>query len=294
MARRQSVILFTLGAFAGLSTETVAVLVSKHSSSSSTLCEKTVSDNLSVAEINLWLIRGETMPPPPPEILDHNARFALCARDRLTFARQVPKNLFMEFVVPYRNVDEPVDDWRPHFFKSLYPAASQAQTLKEAAEIIYPRIWRNLGNNVSFQANCTPAIMAPMSETLRLGHASCTGCSILVVDAMRAVGIPARIVGTPEWNLPSGGNHNWVEVWTGEGIGWHFFDAAPADTVSWDSGWFMGGNVKSAVPGGMHGIYSPVWHGNVTSNYTITWRNPPVLLPAVERTSFYKQVAAAA
>jgi transglutaminase-like putative cysteine protease len=37
---------------------------------------------------------------------------------------------------------------------------------------------------------------------------------VLVVDACRAVGIPARVAGVPAWT-GSRGNHTWAEVWDG-------------------------------------------------------------------------------
>ena len=35
--------------------------------------------------------------------------------------------------------------------------------------------------------------------------------SIFLISALRSVGIPARMAGTPDWIL-GGGNHDWVEV----------------------------------------------------------------------------------
>ena len=35
------------------------------------------------------------------------------------------------------------------------------------------------------------------SESMKIGYASCSGLSIILVDACRAVGVPARVVGTP-------------------------------------------------------------------------------------------------
>jgi len=71
-------------------------------------------------------------------------------------------------------------------------------------------------------------------STIVYGYASCTGVSILYADALRAVGVPARIVGTPAWNADvSHGNHNWVEVYLGtqaygNADGWYFIEASPA------------------------------------------------------------------
>ena len=54
---------------------------------------------------------------------------------------------------------------------------------------------------------------------MRQGMASCTGLSILLVDALRSVGIPARFAGTASWH-DDRGNHSWTEVRLDDG--WHF------------------------------------------------------------------------
>ena len=64
-----------------------------------------------------------------------------------------------------------------------------------------------------FEPNQTPAIMDPMSARA-FGHASCTGMSIYMSSALRTIGIPARVVGTPAWhNHKADGNHNWIEIY---------------------------------------------------------------------------------
>lgn len=250
-----------------------------------------------------WL--RDTAPPQEAhrsdEFLRRNSEFALKARAEVPVAQLVPEELFLNEVLPYRLLDEPVDDWRPSFFTVLAPLAKQARSLREAVEIIVPRVFTDLRKSsevmkepiddpVIFRGNCTPEIMAPISETLRKGYASCTGCSILVADALRAVGIPARVVGTPAWNLPTGGNHNWVEVWTGDG--WHFFDAAPIAKVDLDKAWFVPGNTKKAVKGTLHGIYAPLWDkSKADGEYTITWRDSSPQMPAEDRTEFYLHLA---
>ena len=72
---------------------------------------------------------------------------------------------------------------------------------------------------------------------METGLASCTGLSILLVDACRALGIPARIVGCPLW-VNKRGNHTWVEVWD-EGV-WKFTGAAEYDSKGLNRGWFAG------------------------------------------------------
>ena len=38
-----------------------------------------------------------------------------------------------------------------------------------------------------------------VQETLRRGAATCTGLSLVLVAALRSLGMPARVVGTPAW-----------------------------------------------------------------------------------------------
>mmetsp|Transcript_93891 Transcript_93891/g.169584 ORF Transcript_93891/g.169584 Transcript_93891/m.169584 type:complete len:353 (+) Transcript_93891:22-1080(+) len=255
---------------------------------------------MTTAEAETWL--SENADPRQPkqseEYLRNNAAYALKARAEVPVAAAVPLELFLHGVLPYRNVDEPVDEWRPGFFQVLAPIAAEAKTLREAVEAVVPRIFTELrasrkvtnepnATPVVFKANCTPAIMAPISETLHQGYASCTGMSILVVNGLRSVGIPARVVGTPLWNVESGGNHNWVEVWTGEGDdGWQFFDAAPTEKLTLNEAWFVPGNTMHAVKGTKNGIYSSEWTPSDVE-YPLTWRDPAINWRAKDRTDYY-------
>ena len=68
------------------------------------------------------------------------------------------------------------------------------------------------------------------------GLASCTGLSILLVDACRSVHVPARLVGIPQWSNKRG-NHTWVEVW--DNGDWHFTGAAEYNKNGLDRAWFQ-------------------------------------------------------
>jgi len=251
-----------------------------------------------------WLTQNADprQPRETDQYLRTTAEYALKARNEIKVAGEVPEDIFLEFVLPYRLVDEPVDNFRKSFYDVLAPSAKKAENLTSAVKDIVPRIFtelraskevmRDKANDtaVVFKSNQTPAVMAPISETLLAGYASCTGTSILIVDALRSVGIPARVVGTPEWNIPTKGNHNWVEVWTGEGEdGWHFFDASEHNPVSLDKGWFFPGNTQHASKDDpMHKIYTATWSEDATdSEYPLTWRTPFVNWRAKDRTDFY-------
>merc|ERR550537_1137988 len=103
----------------------------------------------------------------------------------------------------------------------------------------------------------TPQVMAPLSETLEKGYASCTGMSIFLANCMRSVGIPARIVGVNEWNRPEKGNHNWVEIWMGDH--WNFVDSVPGSELTWNQTWFKDQATKQSSVPKSHAILSPLW-----------------------------------
>jgi len=136
-----------------------------------------------------------------------------------------------------------------------------------------------------FKSSQTPLIYDPMS-TLVFGYASCTGVSILFANALRAVGIPARVVGTPAWNdVEANGNHNWVEVWV-DGT-WEFIEAEPA-----------GGEETLTNPCDKW-FCSPAKMANGTRFYATAWTKGSVVYPmawdleneqvqGVDRTEYYQ------
>jgi hypothetical protein len=218
-------------------------------------------------------------------ILKNNADFAVKTRD-LPYSSQVPKSMFLEYVLPYRHFDEPLDDWRPKMYKTLLPFVKDKATLQEAAEALFPAWGNAFGKQLKFKGDQTPQIMAPLSQTLEKGFASCTGMSIFLVNCMRSVGIPARIVGVNEWNRPEKGNHNWVEIWVGDH--WNFVDAVPTgDLVTWNKTWFVEQAAKQTSTPAKYAIMSPLWGPEAHSAYNMSWRTPSTFVPAIDVTTNY-------
>lgn len=233
-----------------------------------------------------WLAERQPAGNHQRDLQLRNAEYALKAKSLSDHTGEVSEDMFLREVLPLRHLDEPIDDWRPAFYEKLAPLVQGKRSLREMAEAVIPAVFNGgLGKKLVFKPNNTPQIMAPESETLVKGYASCTGLSIILADALRSVGVPARVVGTAVWNIKTGGNHNWVEVWWGGN--WHFVDAGPTQKVDWDSTWFID-TAKKAQPGTIHGIYTAVVdRTEADSQYTLTWREPPVKQPALDRTAFY-------
>ena len=129
-------------------------------------------------------------------------------------------------------------------------------------------------------------------STMLFGYASCTGVSILYIDALRTLGIPARLVGTPGWNgNVANGNHNWVEVWLGndDSEGWKFIEGLPAGGSSETfqdpcDKWFCSeanfdDNQKTKVYAAQY--------SDTEISFPMAWDLENLDIPGIDRTKYY-------
>ena len=122
-------------------------------------------------------------------------------------------------MLPYATTNEPRTNWRDVMWSVLHPLmaaqlmdgdemeSGSTSLLAAAATRLNNKMWDatalgrfNGGKKIVFKGEMTPRVFDPMS-TLLFGYASCTGVSILYVDALRTIGIPARVTGTPAWHV---------------------------------------------------------------------------------------------
>ena len=87
-------------------------------------------------------------------------------------------------------------------------------------------------------------------QAIKESMATCTGLSILLTDAYRAVGIPSRLAGTAMWTNYRG-NHTWSEVLVNDQ--WHFIEYYP-DTL--DKSWFVADAGKADPENMLHWVYA--------------------------------------
>jgi hypothetical protein len=118
-------------------------------------------------------------------------------------------------------------------------------------------------------------------ETMESGWSSCTGLSILLANACRTRGIPARLAGTPLW-IDDSGNHTWVEVWA-DGR-WHHVESA--DPNSWDTAWFDAKAAQADASDPMHRIYAVMPGGPCV--FPLAWDLDRTDIRAVDVTEHYR------
>jgi len=199
------------------------------------------------------------------EYLIENVNYAYKARSESDWAKSVPQEIFFNDVLPYASINERRDRWRKDFHTRFSPLVKGARTLEEAAQILNKEIWKMI--DVRYHARKRPKPDQSPYESIDAGFASCTGLSVLLIDACRSVGVPSRFVGTPMW-ANKRGNHSWVEIW--DGNSWQFTGACEYSAAGLGHAWFKGSASKAIKEDPKHAIYATSWKQTKT-NFPLIW-----------------------
>lgn len=212
-----------------------------------------------------------------------NCRLAYQARAEFPWARAVPEDIFLNDVLPYANLDERRDAWRQELYDRCKPLVAGCKTGTEVAQVLNSKLFPALKLGYSTQRrrpNQSPA------ESIEQGKASCTGLSIVLADACRAVGVPARLVGTAKWATKPG-NHTWVEIWD---HGWHFTGACEPDPAGLDRGWFVGDAAKAKADVPENAIWAASFR-RTGSHFPLVWAPGRQTVPGENVTARYTKAA---
>lgn len=121
----------------------------------------------------------------------------------------VPPEIRQAYLQADRVFFEQPCEWRSSVAAIFRPLVAHCKTAREATLHIAANMTSATG--VYYSTQRSKAVMNAM-EALREKKVSCSGQSILLVCALRSVGIPARVVGVLTWNHVRG-NHTWAEAW---------------------------------------------------------------------------------
>ncbi len=143
------------------------------------------------------------------ERIKKEVKLALKAREQFPWAKNTPWDIYENDVLPYATVTEERDEWRELFHKTFTPIVADCQTATQATLAIAKSIQDTIKVKYSTERR---APHQGIKESLQSGLVSCTGQSILLIAALRSVGIPARMAGVLCWTHVRG-NHSWVEAW---------------------------------------------------------------------------------
>jgi len=219
------------------------------------------------------------------EFLMTNLDLALTARTNFAWARAISEPTFLNDVLPYASLDEPREEWRSGFYKLASEIVRDCKTAGEAAQVLNRDLFKRL--NVHYNTGRKRNNQSP-AESIEQGKATCTGLAIILVDACRAVGVPARIAGVPQWANKEG-NHTWAEYWDGD---WHFLGADEYDKAGPDRAWF---NNDAAITvatatNSINQIYASSWRRTGT-HFPLAWDFDSHEVPGINVSYRYANLA---
>jgi predicted esterase len=232
----------------------------------------------------------DNMPPKDraaltSDFLMENLSLALEARKTFPWAAALPERTFLNEVLPYASLDEPRDPWRPDFYRIASGIVRDCKTATEAAQALNLEFFKQI--NVHYNLGRKRNNQSP-KESIEQHKATCTGLAIILVDACRAVGVPARIAGVPEW-AHKDGNHTWVEIWDGD---WFFTGADEYDKNGLNRAWFNRDAAKTArSANSLNHIYAASWRRTGLC-FPLVWDRSSLDVPAVDVSARYAALEA--
>ena len=232
-----------------------------------------------------WLITH--MPPEDlrtlsAEFLLTNCDLAYEAWREAPWSGDITEEMFFDTILPYANVNERRDDWRGDFRGKFLEIVKDAKSPTQATVLLNQQLFEMVG--VRYSTDRPKADQSPY-ESIDAGMASCTGLSILLIDACRSVGVPARFAGTPLWYNETG-NHNWVEIWDD---GWHHTGGAEPTGDRVDIAWFDSSASKATKGHPLHAIYAVTWNES-DKHFPLVWLPDVKTYGAIDVTDRYAPI----
>lgn len=134
--------------------------------------------------------------------------------------------MWRDYVLPYRVLEEDLSDWRPFLRKQIEPIIADAGSVREAAERIHKWVHEPLKDGkprMRFVAtenrNQNPL------QLISTRNGGCKEIHITYVSALRAIGIPARLC-TISWWTTGDWYHYFVQYYDPEFKDWRSIDAS--------------------------------------------------------------------
>ncbi len=214
------------------------------------------------------------------DFLLRNVALAYQARSATPWAAAIPMELFLRDVLPYASLDERRDDWRADFRARFAPAVKDCRTAADAAMVLNKLAFPAL--KVKYHATKRQKPNQSPYESTAIGYASCTGLSVILVDACRAVGIPARVAGTPLWTDKSG-NHTWTEVWDHQ---WYFLGSAEPGPLN--QTWFTDNAAQADPARPENRIYASTFDQSTPTLFPFVWDENQQTVKADDVTGYYR------
>nr|WP_294668313.1 transglutaminase domain-containing protein [uncultured Blautia sp.] len=164
------------------------------------------------------------------------AKHGVFLYENLESVRNLPEELFLNYVLQHRVNEEEVIPCREEFWNLLKDRVSGKSQMDAAIEVNF---W--CAEEATYHSGDSRTLAA--LTVYKRGYGRCGEESVLLVNALRSVGIPARQVYVPRWSHCDD-NHAWVELWC-DGK-WHFTGACEPLMIL-DKGWFTSASSRAMM-----------------------------------------------
>ncbi len=211
-----------------------------------------------------------------PKLLHSYVKHALFLRREIPWTRELPEDIFFNYVLYHRVNNEDITDCRPWFYGMLMPLVEGADCGEAVRRVNY---W--CARQAAYTAS-DGRTLSPVG-VYNSGSGRCGEESTFLVTALRSIGIAARQVYTPRW-AHCDDNHAWVEARVGDS--WCFLGACEPEEVL-NKGWFTNASSRAMM---VHTrVFSDYQSSEAKEREEITERDGAALF--YNDTAFYARTA---
>lgn len=140
------------------------------------------------------------------ELLALNIDKAISDWKKYPWSKDIPKDIFFNYVLPYKILNEIPQDWRGYFSRKYADSIDMfAKERITNTEHMYKSIIQGTNWSFKYDDEYLPIMRNPsLSDLLRVNKGGCFRMSCLNVYILRALGIPSTIDIVPLWGDRSG------------------------------------------------------------------------------------------
>ena len=164
------------------------------------------------------------------------ARHAVFLIENIDWIKEIPDDIFLNYVLYYRVNNENIEDCRKIFYNLIKDRIRNKSMMDAALEINYWCL-----EQMTYKS--TDERTASPLASLKSAYGRCGEESTFTVTALRSAGIPARQVYVPRWSHCDD-NHAWVDVFCNGKC--HYFGACEPEPVM-DKGWFSAAATRAMI-----------------------------------------------
>ena len=160
------------------------------------------------------------------DLIEKNIEEAIVSWNKYPWNKNAPKDVFMNFLLPYKILNEKPENWRDYFFYKYkdsinyrlakYFSDTSKNYLIDPNDLYYQIIVDDVGRWFNYNLTFTKLDEAPsLSELLYTKKGDCLQSAYLSTYILRSIGIPTAIDIVPIWGSRNSGHASEV-FWDGK------------------------------------------------------------------------------